>query len=65
MRRNDVNINEKYLNTTLLIVMFLHLHYFMSGNILIKHNGRGSYFSGEEKNPFSVEDIMKNRDILI
>lgn len=31
------------------VSMFLYLYYFMNGNVLTKHNGRGSYFSGEEK----------------
>lgn len=35
------------------VVMSLHLYYFMNSNILIKHNGRGSYFSGEKNQFFS------------
>lgn len=32
------------------VSMFLYLYYFMNGNVLTKHNGRGSYFSQVRKN---------------
>lgn len=32
------------------VSMFLYLYYFMNGNVLTKHNGRGKYFSQVRKN---------------